>query len=42
MKATAVIDRPPHEIIKVIGDGNYRTDYDPVYDGSHYIERIAH
>ena len=41
MKAQAIIDRPAHQIIKVIGDSNYRTDYDPVYDHSNYLMKVA-
>lgn len=41
MKAFAVIDRPADQIIKVIGDSNYRSDYDNVYDGSEFLEKVA-
>jgi hypothetical protein len=41
MKGMAIIDRPAHVIIKVIGDSNYRSDYDPVYDHSNYLMKVA-
>ena len=41
MKGMAIIDRPAYQVIKVIGDPNYRTDYDPVYDHSNYLMKVA-
>eukprot|EP00347_Sterkiella_histriomuscorum_P015068 403358431 len=41
MKAVAVIERSPEQIIKVIGDSKYRNDYDPVYDYSTFLEKVA-
>lgn len=41
MKAVAVIERSPEAIIKVIGDSAYRNDYDPVYDYSTFLEKVA-
>ncbi len=41
MMATAEINRSPDEVFRVIGDSNYRRDYDSVYDGSTFLERIA-
>lgn len=32
MKAQAIIEWSPDDIVKVIGDQNYRRDYDAVYD----------
>jgi len=42
MKAQAVIEFPPSVVIKVIGNANYRTDYDPVYDYSNFLMKVAH
>ena len=41
MKAVAIIDRKPDDIINVIGDSSYRNDYDPVYDFSKFLEKVA-
>ena len=42
MKAQAVIEFPPSVVIKVIGNANYRADYDPVYDYSNFLMKVAH
>ncbi|CDW89743.1 start domain containing protein [Stylonychia lemnae] len=42
MKAQAIIERKASDIIKVIGDTKYRNDYDPVYDHSNFLEKVAH
>jgi hypothetical protein len=42
MKAQSIIERKASDIIKVIGDARYRNDYDPVYDHSIFLEKVAH
>jgi hypothetical protein len=41
MKAVSHINRPAELIIKVIGDSAYRNDYDPVYDYSDFLVKVA-
>lgn len=41
MKATAVINRGADTIMRVVGEDKYRKMYDPIYDSSSFLERIA-
>ena len=41
MKAMALINWSPDDIIRVIGDANYRKDYDKVYDDGRILQKIA-
>lgn len=41
MKAVSHLDRSPDDVIRVIGDSSYRNDYDPVYDFSDFLVKVA-
>jgi hypothetical protein len=41
IKARGMINWSTQQIFRVIGDDKYRKQYDPIYDSSTFLERIA-
>ena len=42
MKAEAIIDRNPEDVFRVIGNLQYRKQYDDTYDDGCALEMVAH